>query len=75
MHFPFVVVPPHMAAHQLRQEKPFLFLAILASSSCENLPLQRRLGKEIKEQIATRMVINGEVSFDLLQGLLVYLAW
>ncbi|PLB46359.1 hypothetical protein P170DRAFT_511150 [Aspergillus steynii IBT 23096] len=75
MHFPFVVVPPHTAAHHLRQEKPFLFLAILASSSCENLPLQRRLGKEIKEQIAARMVINGEVSFDLLQGLLVYLAW
>lgn len=74
-HFPFVVVPPHTKAEQFRQDKPFLFLAVLASSTYENSPLQRRLGREVKEQIAERMILNGEVSFELLQGLLVYLAW
>ncbi|KAI9040333.1 alkaline D-peptidase [Aspergillus affinis] len=75
MHFPFVVIPPGTGSSDLRQKKPFLLLAVLASSTYEDLPLQRRLGRDIKDQIASRMVINGEVSFELLQGLLVYLAW
>ncbi|KAJ5529942.1 hypothetical protein N7527_003335 [Penicillium freii] len=74
-HFPFVVVPPEVSVKQLRQEKPFLCLAILASASYENMPLQRALGAEVKKVVASRMVIGGEVSFELLQGLLVFLAW
>ncbi|KAJ5815217.1 hypothetical protein N7474_006994, partial [Penicillium riverlandense] len=73
--FPFVVVPPRVSAMQLRQDRPFLFLAILASASYENMPLQRLLGAEVKKVVASRMVLNGDVSFDLLQGLLVFLAW
>lgn len=38
-HFPFVVVPTHLPAHQLRHEWPCLFLAILASASHANVPL------------------------------------
>ncbi|KAF7588572.1 hypothetical protein BBP40_005491 [Aspergillus hancockii] len=75
VHFPFVVIPPGVAAVQVREEKPFLFLAVLASASYSNMPLQRLLGTEIKKVISTRMVLNGDVSFDLLQGLLVFLAW
>lgn len=74
-HFPFVIVPANVSAADLRQEKPFLFLAILASASYDNMPLQRLLGAEVKKSISTRMILNGEISFDLLQGLLVYLAW
>ncbi|KAJ5963507.1 uncharacterized protein N7479_003383 [Penicillium vulpinum] len=74
-HFPFVVVPPDVSVRQLRQEKPFLCLAILASASYENMPLQRALGDEVKKVVASRMVIGGEISFELLQGLLVFLAW
>ncbi|KAL4786040.1 hypothetical protein BJX76DRAFT_139919 [Aspergillus varians] len=74
-HFPFVVVPPDVSVQQLRQERPFLCLAILASASYENMPLQRALGKEVKKAVASRMVIGGEVSFEFLQGLLVFLAW
>lgn len=37
--FPFVVVPTHLSAHQLRHEWPFLFLAILASASYASVPL------------------------------------
>lgn len=73
--FPFVIVPRQTSANKLRQEKPFLFLAILASASYESMPLQRSLGAEVKNAISTRMILNGEISLDLLQGLLVYLAW
>ncbi|CRG91264.1 Protein SOGA2 [Talaromyces islandicus] len=74
-HFPFIVIYSHETAEYLRKEKPFLFLAILSAASFADMPLQRLLGNETKRFIASRMVLNGEVSFDLLQGLLVYLAW
>lgn len=74
-HFPFVVIPHQISAIQLREEKPFLFLAIMSSASYENMPLQRLLGTEVKKAVASRIILNGEVSFDLLQGLLVFLAW
>ena len=74
-HFPFVVIPPSMSVHQLRQTKPFLFLAILASASYDDLSLQRILGDEVKKAVASRIILGGEVSFDSLQGLLVFLAW
>lgn len=74
-HFPFVVIPPSMSVHQLRQTKPFLFLAVLASASYDDLSLQRILGDEVKKAVASRIILGGEVSFDSLQGLLVFLAW
>jgi hypothetical protein len=74
-HFPFVVIPHQVSAVQLREEKPFLFLAIMASASYENILLQRVLGAEVRRAVASRIILNGEVSFDLLQGLLVFLAW
>ena len=74
-HFPFVIIPPETSAESLRREKRFLFLAILASASFADMPLQRRLGMEVKTAVASRMIVNGEMSFELLQGLLVYLAW
>ncbi|OGM47925.1 hypothetical protein ABOM_002737 [Aspergillus bombycis] len=75
LHFPFVVIAPQVTAPDLRQEKPFLFLAILASAAYANMPLQRLLGKEIKRVIASCMIMRGDVSFELLQGMLVFLAW
>ena len=74
-HFPFVVIGSDVTAAQLRKERPFLFLTVLASAAYENMPLQRSLGLEVKKAVASRMVIHGEISFDMLQGLLVYLAW
>ncbi|KAE8405050.1 hypothetical protein BDV37DRAFT_246275 [Aspergillus pseudonomiae] len=75
LHFPFVVISPEVTAPDLRQEKPFLFLALLASAAYSNMPLQRVLGKEIKRIIASRMIMRGDVSFEFLQGMLVFLAW
>ncbi|KAJ5082899.1 hypothetical protein N7532_011942 [Penicillium argentinense] len=72
--FPFVVIPPHMTADQLRQEKPFLFLAI-SMVACQSASRQREISKMVKDYIAEKIVIRNERSLDLLQGLLVHLAW
>ncbi|KFZ16534.1 hypothetical protein V502_05049 [Pseudogymnoascus sp. VKM F-4520 (FW-2644)] len=73
--FPFVVISPSVTAQELREKKPFLFLTVLAAASYENMPLQRRLGKEIKHVVSSRMIFGGEASIEILQGILVYLAW
>ncbi|RYP83023.1 hypothetical protein DL769_001492 [Monosporascus sp. CRB-8-3] len=74
-HFPFVVIPPQLSAESLRQEKPFLFVAVLASASFHDMPLQRNLGNVVKQIISERMVRGDTVSFEFLQGILVFLAW
>jgi hypothetical protein len=71
-YFPFVVVPLTVSPEALRYDNPFLFLCIMAVTAFENPMLQRRLGKEIKKQ---SLVMGLEVSMDLLQGLLVFVAW
>ncbi|RYP19329.1 hypothetical protein DL765_003411 [Monosporascus sp. GIB2] len=50
-HFPFVVIPPQLSAESLRQEKPFLFLAVITSASFHDMPLQRNLGSVVKQII------------------------
>lgn len=74
-HFPFIVIPPDLSLQELRQEKPFLCFSILAAASFENMPLQRALGHEFKKVVASRIIIGGEITFELLQGLLIFLAW
>lgn len=73
--FPFVIIPPNVTAQELREKKPFLFLTVLAAASYENMPLQRQLGKEIKNVVGSRMILGGETSIEILQGILIYLAW
>lgn len=73
--FPFVLLSSDETSASLRHDKPFLFMSIVAATSYTDPQLQRRLAREIQKQIASRMIINNEKSLDLLQGLLVCLAW
>ena len=73
--FPFVLLSSDETSASLRQEKPFLFMSVVAATSYADPQLQRRLAREIQKQIASRMIIKNEKNLDLLQGLLVCLAW
>lgn len=72
--FPFVVFPRHVTAEELRREKPFLYLNI-SMVACQNAPRQREIVDAVQEYIAEHIVIRGEHSLDLLQGLLLNVAW
>lgn len=74
-YFPFLILPPNTTAESLRRNKPFLFLSIMAVAAFSNSSLQRLLGREIQTQIATKIVMRNEKSLDILQGLLVHLAY
>lgn len=69
------MLPPQMTAEKLRREKPFLFLAILTATLCDNMPLQRKLETEVKKATSECLIFDGPVSFEVLQGILVHIAW
>jgi hypothetical protein len=64
--FPFMYIPENTPSHQLRQERPFLWLCIMVISFRTSSKMLR-LGREI--------LVDGERNIDLLLGLLVYIGW
>jgi hypothetical protein len=73
--FPFVIIPPTTDLATLRQESPFLLLCILTACLDHNPPLQDSLELIVRKEIASRVVVGIERNMDLLQGLLVHIAW
>lgn len=74
-HFPFVIPNAEADINSLRSNRSFLFLCIMASMLFEDCSLQRQLGEEVRIQAHRRVLLESESSLELLQGLLVYLAW
>ncbi|KAL6801243.1 hypothetical protein GGI42DRAFT_325978 [Trichoderma sp. SZMC 28013] len=82
-HFPFVHLPAHLTAEQLRIKRPFLFRAIVCvtSTSSEDkressLELKRVLCETAFLQLSSHQKQQQpQQTVDLLLGLLVYIAW
>lgn len=74
-HFPFVVPPPSATLESLRRHHPFLLLGMLSAMTVHDCSIQRQLGEEVRLQIYNRIMLGFEKSEDLLQGLLVHLAF
>ncbi|KAH7002074.1 hypothetical protein EDB80DRAFT_867093 [Ilyonectria destructans] len=72
--FPFMILPPDTTAASLREERPFLWLCIMNITSM-SAPQQLLMKERVREQIATRIVVNHERTMDVLLGLIAYLAW
>lgn len=73
--FPFVLAPPNTSLDTLRRDRPFLLLAILAFAESANEKLQLQLELELRETLSKKVIVHGEKSLDILQGVLLYLAW
>ncbi|KAF2852513.1 hypothetical protein T440DRAFT_392138 [Plenodomus tracheiphilus IPT5] len=80
-HFPAVPFPPGTTAREIREQKPLLFLSILAGSShgsAEQLvsqEAQRELTKVLKDQLADIIWRNGEKSIEIVQALQIAVLW
>ncbi len=74
--FPFVHLPSDMWAGRLRQTRPFLLTCIIAAVS-KSTAKKLALGREIKQTLARRMLIEdgSSIDIDLLLGLLTFMAW
>ena len=73
--FPFVVLPLDSMSQSLHQERPLLWKAIMVASSHENSHCQMTLGADLVEDLIMRLLFRAEKSLDLLQSLLVLVAW
>lgn len=73
--FPFVVIPLDMTPAELQKEKPFLYLTIMMVSCHAERSRQIALSRHIREYLANAVIVRVEMSLDLLQGLMVWLAW
>ncbi|KAL2797010.1 hypothetical protein BJX66DRAFT_349254 [Aspergillus keveii] len=74
-YFPFIAIPMGTTASDLQVSNLFLFDAILMVSDVNNADRQLRMARRIREYIGTSVVANGKTGLNLLQGLLVCLAW
>ena len=74
-YFPFVAIDPVAGPQKYRSEHPFLFRACLAAASHTDPALQLPLGEDLLRYVGECMLVRGEKSLDLLQGLLVFVAW
>ena len=73
--FPFVVIPSDNTSQHLHHERPLIWKAIVVAASHENSSRQLALGDELMEDLTTRLLFKAEKSLDLLQALLVFIAW
>ena len=74
LYFPFIMVPEGTAAHELRRNRPFLWLCMMsvASKSSEQ---QKALGREVRITMGREILVEGKNNIDLLLGILVFVAW
>ncbi|PSN69489.1 hypothetical protein BS50DRAFT_343053 [Corynespora cassiicola Philippines] len=73
-YFPFVTLPKESFCRDLLQQRPMLMFAVLTVASYDSVLLQLTLSREFRKVIMVK-IMNGEKSLDLLQGLLVFIAW
>ncbi|KAG9229713.1 hypothetical protein BJ875DRAFT_522221 [Amylocarpus encephaloides] len=73
--FPFVTLPHNVSLDTLRRDHPFLLIAMLTFGTFDDAKLQDQLEAELRETLMKKIFNHGEKNLDLLQGLLVYLAW
>ncbi|KAK4506493.1 hypothetical protein PRZ48_000225 [Zasmidium cellare] len=72
---PFVVIPPGATAQTLFETKPVLLRAICTVAKFHDLPQQQALVKELVKEVAGRVLGESEKSVDIIQGILVFVAW
>jgi len=75
-HFPIVVFPEGTTAASVRDETPVLFLACVhAASGVLPLEIQRELSHDIMRLFASRILVVGEKSLELIQAVQIVSVW
>jgi hypothetical protein len=73
---PFVVFPPGTTMGEVRRNKPYLFLAIIAAAvAVFNSDAQSILVNDLYRLIAEHVVVKGQKSLELVQAILVCSIW
>lgn len=74
-YFPFVVIPVMTSSFDLLHKSPFLFRTIVAVTTPQSPAIQAEFRLWFREYVAQHVVVNNERRLELLQAILIYLAW
>ncbi|KAJ5853350.1 hypothetical protein N7534_005893 [Penicillium rubens] len=74
-YFPFFAVPSHATLLTMCKKRPFALVAALAAATSSDKKLQKSLGDKFRTCALHAVMVHNERSLDLLNGILVYLAW
>ena len=73
--FPFVRIPRSTTAAGLKESKPFLFKAVMVVACYLDGGRHHRLGEEVLWDMSKAILMDGDKSLDLLQALMLIIAW
>lgn len=73
--YPFVIIPPTTDACTLYSESPSLFWVIMSAVAPQSPEVQQGVRKWLRQYISEHMIVQQERSLQLLQTLLLHLAW
>lgn len=73
--FPYVVIPESWDVTYMLSNRPILLLAIVSSAACHYPQLQQVLVNDLRDTLTRRVMLGGENSLELLQAMLLHLAW
>lgn len=74
-YFPFVIIPAMRTAYDLYEQSPFLFRTIVAVTTPQSPVTQTDFKAWFREYVAQHVVINNERRLEILQAILIHLAW
>lgn len=74
-HYPFVVVSEAWTVSGMLRQRPYLLLSVVANAASQTPDLQESLAKQIRDVFAQQIVKDNVTSLDVLQALLVHIAW
>ncbi|USP73552.1 uncharacterized protein yc1106_00826 [Curvularia clavata] len=72
--FPFVILPRDCRCQDLFHTRPMLMFAVLTVASYDSPQLRHTLSQEFRKVVMVK-IMKGEKTLDLLQGLLIFIAW
>lgn len=73
--FPFVTIDSEVAPQQLYNEKPSLFRAVMLVAAPLSESRIIKMKRNVLAYLGQQVLVEGSVRLELLQGLLVVIAW
>lgn len=73
--FPFVTIPYDAIVYSMLKDRPLLLHAALTVATSSEVHLQKTLERNFKELMLRQLVLEAQKSIDLLQSILIYVAW
>jgi hypothetical protein len=73
--FPFAIIPPNISADELRIQKPWLLKTVIMVASQGDRARQIEMVRRMNMEIAEAMLVRGERSLDMLEGLILFNSW